>query len=186
MSRSSSRSWALLSASGQHGYYSSDQPGGLGGVQRRHPCRLPKRALSAHRDRDGRARFAQTLRGGEIGTLRPGELDQLSHGPLRHALRHLQPADARHRNVHQHYIRVKANRLLDSFFAVSGLTDEILKRWESMVAREKRFDAVVTGQDAQPSGQSQRDRGDQDRQGREPMLRAEGLQRGAVDRRGDR
>jgi SAM-dependent methyltransferase len=28
--------------------------------------------------------------------------------------------------------------------AVAGLTDEILKRWESMVAREKRFDAKTT------------------------------------------
>jgi O-antigen chain-terminating methyltransferase len=28
--------------------------------------------------------------------------------------------------------------------AVAGLTDEILKRWESMVAREKRFDAKAT------------------------------------------
>ena len=28
--------------------------------------------------------------------------------------------------------------------AVAGLTDEILKRWESMVAREKRFDARAT------------------------------------------
>jgi SAM-dependent methyltransferase len=28
--------------------------------------------------------------------------------------------------------------------AVAGLTDELLKRWESMVAREKRFDATAT------------------------------------------